>query len=64
MDVLHTQKLLGLDGRFLATRQWRDYSISWFFLSIWPFKWGWYPEIRLAVVPIRVQNSLQNVDEN
>ena len=42
----------------------RVVSISWFILSAWPFDWGWYPDVKLAVAPKRLQNSRQNTEEN
>lgn len=55
---------LDQEDRFLDTMQPRAVSISWFILSDCPLHWGWYPEERHVVAPIRLQSSFQNTDKN
>lgn len=59
----HISNLDQVDG-LLETMQRRATSISWFLRSTWLLDWGWKAEDRLAVAPIRVQNSLQKTEEN
>ena len=52
------------DEGFWEAMHRRAVSSSWFMRAVCPLLWGWNPEDRLAVAPSRLQNSLQNTDEN
>ena len=47
-----------------AMMQWRAVSKSWFALSVCPLDYGWYPDVKLQVVPIALQNARQTWDVN
>ncbi len=38
--------------------------LSQFTLSVWPLDWGWNPEDKLMVEPIRCPKAFQNLEVN
>lgn len=51
-------------ARFCDTRQRRLVFSPWFKRSDWPMTWGWYPDVRLTVVPKREQKAFQKQEAN
>lgn len=53
----HTPPIWDQEDGFWDARQYRAISISWLLHSVCPIDWWWYPEERLAMAAIRLQNS-------
>jgi len=60
---MHSSCLDQVEG-CLDAMQWSTVSISCFILSDWLLDWGWQPEDRLVVAPMRQQNPHQNTEVN